>query len=306
MILWIIDDNFEDYKPTWRDACSIDTIVNNDGRYLLDLCKYSNIFIWNGRCGADRNIGDFTCKNVSVIDYCISNVDLFLFYRIFILCPSRLSYLMYIMQWLLSYKKEKIVDDYVYNNVNNEPNIEVACKWNDDQNDDYHKAVSDRIDHIDTIVDSRGVARPWTMWKHNRQGVWGRLGPQWVQGKALVGGPRGRSPPAENGFQANRRPIRMHFWGCFGCSKAVFISEFTEYFIENFISFFNSQTPINFRIRPLSQITLTLVYDRCRSMKGSNSFHRFILQTINTMQVEQTRYCILMHYLPRCLAYINL
>ena len=63
----------------------------------------------------------------------------------------------------------------------------------------------------------------------------GRLGPQWVQGKALVGGPGGRSPSAENGFQANKRPIRMHFGGVFGCSKAVFISEFTEYFIENFI-----------------------------------------------------------------------
>ena len=96
----------------------------------------------------------------------------------------------------------------------------------------------------------------------------------------------------------------MPFWGCFGCSKAAFISEFTEYFIGNFIWFSYSQTPINFRIWPLSQVTLTLVYDRCRSMKGSNSFHRFILQTINTMQFEQTRYYLLMRYLSRCLAYI--
>ena len=73
------------------------------------------------------------------------------------------------------------------------------------------------------------------MWKHKRQGVWGPprllVGPGQSPGR----GTRGRSPPAENGFQANRRPIRMHFWGCFGCSKAAFISEFTEYFIENFI-----------------------------------------------------------------------
>ena len=104
----------------------------------------------------------------------------------------------------------------------------------------------------------RGVARPWTKWKHNRRGVWGRLGPQWVQGRALVGGTGGRSPPAENRFQANRRPIRMYFWGCFGCSKAAFICECTEYFIENFIWFSYSQTPINFRIRPFTQVTLTL------------------------------------------------
>ena len=96
----------------------------------------------------------------------------------------------------------------------------------------------------------------------------------------------------------------MHFWGYIGRSKAAFIiSEFTEYFIENSIWFSNSQTAINFRIWPLSQVTLTLVYDRCRSRKGLNSFHRFILQTINTMQFEQTRYSILMRYLPRCLAY---
>ena len=76
----------------------------------------------------------------------------------------------------------------------------------------------------------RGVARPLTMWKHKQayRGSGGRPGPQWVQGKALVGGPGGRSPPAENGFQANGGPIRMHFWGCFGSSKAAFISEFTE------------------------------------------------------------------------------
>ena len=55
---------------------------------------------------------------------------------------------------IVELKNEKVVDDYVYNNVNKAPNIEVACKWNDDQKDDYHKAVSDRQYHIDTIVDS--------------------------------------------------------------------------------------------------------------------------------------------------------
>ena len=60
---------------------------------------------------------------------------------------------------------------------------------------------------IPLLTSSRGVAR----WKHKRQGVWGRPGPQWVQGKALVGGPGGRSPPDENGFQSNKRPFRVHF-----------------------------------------------------------------------------------------------
>ena len=161
----IIDDNFEDgifsnditlldemHVPRCRS--SKDTVVNNYGRYLLELCKYSNLFILNGRCGADRNIGDFTCKNVSVIDYCISNVDFISILSDLHIMPftSILSDVHNAM--IVELKNEKVVDDYVYNNVNNVPNIEVACKWNDDQKDDYHKAVSDRQHHIDTIVDS--------------------------------------------------------------------------------------------------------------------------------------------------------
>ena len=73
------------------------------------------------------------------------------------------------------------------------------------------------------------------MWKHNRQGVWGPPRPPVGPGQSPGRGTRGAKPPAENGIQANRRPIRMHFWRGFGCSKTAFISEFTEYFIENFI-----------------------------------------------------------------------
>ena len=63
----------------------------------------------------------------------------------------------------------------------------------------------------------RGVARPWTMWKHNRQGVWGRLGPQWVQGKALVGGPGGEAPRPKTDF----RQIGDRFGCIFGGVLAV-------------------------------------------------------------------------------------
>ena len=42
-----------------------------------------------------------------------------------------------------------------------------------------------------------GVARPVMMWKHKigARGLGAAQGPQWVQGKALVGGPGGLSPP---------------------------------------------------------------------------------------------------------------
>ena len=50
---------------------SMDTKKNNYGNILSDLCKYNNMYILNGRVGEDRHVGIFTCKNSSVVDYCI-------------------------------------------------------------------------------------------------------------------------------------------------------------------------------------------------------------------------------------------
>ena len=39
---------------------------------LLDICKANNLFIVNGRIGDDKTeSGKITCKNSSVVDYCI-------------------------------------------------------------------------------------------------------------------------------------------------------------------------------------------------------------------------------------------
>ena len=40
---------------------------------LLEFCKGNSLFIVNGRVGKDKNIGRFTCRNASVVDYCISS-----------------------------------------------------------------------------------------------------------------------------------------------------------------------------------------------------------------------------------------
>ena len=52
---------------------SKDTLLNNEGKFLIDICKSNNFFIMNGRCGQDRGIGEFTFKNTSVIDYSIAS-----------------------------------------------------------------------------------------------------------------------------------------------------------------------------------------------------------------------------------------
>ncbi len=54
---------------------SVGKIVNSFGRSLLELCAVLNIHIMNGRCGTDKNIGDFTflgSMGASVIDYIIT------------------------------------------------------------------------------------------------------------------------------------------------------------------------------------------------------------------------------------------
>ena len=50
---------------------SQDKIINNEGNMLIDLCKSNNLFILNGRCGSDKNIGAMTFRNQSIIDYSI-------------------------------------------------------------------------------------------------------------------------------------------------------------------------------------------------------------------------------------------
>ena len=58
---------------------SHDTVCNNEGNALLEICKSNNLCILNGRCGKDKNLGSFTFKHTSVIDYSITTVDTFKF-----------------------------------------------------------------------------------------------------------------------------------------------------------------------------------------------------------------------------------
>ena len=49
-----------------------DTVIDNNGRRLLDMCKSTGLLIGNGRLCADQDIGEFTCitpRGRSVVDY---------------------------------------------------------------------------------------------------------------------------------------------------------------------------------------------------------------------------------------------
>lgn len=54
---------------------SQDKITNKQGEHLLDICKSSNLFILNGRCGNDKGKGKLTFRNISLLDYGIASVD---------------------------------------------------------------------------------------------------------------------------------------------------------------------------------------------------------------------------------------
>ena len=56
---------------------SKDVTVNSFGRKLIALCSNLNLYILNGRIGIDqKNVGEWTCKNASVVDYCIVSQSL--------------------------------------------------------------------------------------------------------------------------------------------------------------------------------------------------------------------------------------
>jgi len=50
--------------------------TNKTGHKLLEICKFNNLIIMNGRFGKDSNIGKHTFRNTSVIDYALSSINL--------------------------------------------------------------------------------------------------------------------------------------------------------------------------------------------------------------------------------------
>ena len=65
------------------ERSSQDKKTNNNGFKLLEICKNNNLFIVNGRVGKDKNLGQLTFRNTSLIDYVLSSVELFPFMQDF-------------------------------------------------------------------------------------------------------------------------------------------------------------------------------------------------------------------------------
>ena len=61
-----------------------DDICNNYGYRFVDFCKNMGLYIANGRCGEDCNIGKTTCKGTSLVDYIVISHDLFPIVKMFV------------------------------------------------------------------------------------------------------------------------------------------------------------------------------------------------------------------------------
>jgi hypothetical protein len=96
-----VDDYITDFVDSFTNVLndlkmplnriSMDKSKNKLGNLLLIFCKGNSMFIVNGRVGNDKNIGRFTCRNASVVDYCITSPELLkLFFDFDILESSKL------------------------------------------------------------------------------------------------------------------------------------------------------------------------------------------------------------------------
>lgn len=118
---------------------SKDTTINNEGNKLLELCKSNNLCILNGRCGADKNIGNFTFRNTSVIDYTITSVEALKFVDNF--CISELDPLYTDGHSLLTttLKFKYLKKDSSVNT--NDKNMKVKPQWNEKKAQEFRNNI---------------------------------------------------------------------------------------------------------------------------------------------------------------------
>lgn len=75
------DYGFKEVMPDTftNERYNRDKKVNNNGKHLIEFCKCFDLKVVNGRCGADRGIGNFTCHSAngqSTVDYVIASSSL--------------------------------------------------------------------------------------------------------------------------------------------------------------------------------------------------------------------------------------
>ena len=111
--------------------------IDNYGSRLLSMCKSFDIHIANGRLFRDKGIGSATCKNTTVVDYCIMSPELFSYVSNFEILP---------FDPLLSdihngIAVEFLSKPYKQDIVVTEEQITTKCKWANEKKDTFIDAL---------------------------------------------------------------------------------------------------------------------------------------------------------------------
>ena len=130
-----------------KKRSSLDKSVDNYGNRLLLLCKDLNLLIANGRLFKDKNIGALTCKESTVVDYCIMSPELFTNILDFEILPydPMLSDVHNAIYIEMSSKDMPVVGNI---NVDIDDSSAVTkCKWENDKYREFNDCIDEAVIH---------------------------------------------------------------------------------------------------------------------------------------------------------------
>ena len=131
---------------------SQDRSVNRLGTRLIELCKSNELIILNGRIFSDRNIGKFTCKDLSVVDYVIISkhcINYFTDFKVNEFCPILSDVYCSIDLYMDAFQKEDVPQNMLKDKIKS---------WQNDKRDNFvaniDKASIARINSLLTVSNS--------------------------------------------------------------------------------------------------------------------------------------------------------
>lgn len=126
---------------------------NHFGNLLLQFCKHTNLFILNGRVGQDKLVGATTCKDVSVIDYCIGNYNFMSLASDFVVLPfsKLLSDIHNPITVTLNVSLNNTKSGQLFKDTSG--GKEVINKWDDEGKDTFCQELSNYSQDVNSICD---------------------------------------------------------------------------------------------------------------------------------------------------------
>lgn len=124
-----------------------DTVVNNSGRLLLEMCKSTGLAIVNGRHGRDAGTGKLTCKTgrgTSTIDYAlVCRSTHHLITDFYVDCFDRCLSDVHSPIWLKLASYIPVPVENLGSKLHNEGETTTRVRWNPERKEDYKQASAE-------------------------------------------------------------------------------------------------------------------------------------------------------------------